>query len=56
MQLVVQVTRERIRQIEAKALQKLRQPNRSKVCREYCISAEAEVDIPFKTRINRGPK
>ena len=30
-----QVTRERIRQIEAKALRKLRHPNRSKRLREY---------------------
>ena len=29
------VTRERIRQIEAKALRKLRHPNRSKKLREY---------------------
>ena len=29
------VTRERIRQIEAKALRKLRHPNRSKRLREY---------------------
>ena len=29
------VTRERIRQIEAKALRKLRQPNRSKKLRDY---------------------
>jgi RNA polymerase primary sigma factor len=29
------VTRERIRQIEAKALRKMRHPSRSKVLREY---------------------
>jgi RNA polymerase primary sigma factor len=29
------VTRERIRQIEAKALRKLRHPSRSKVLRDY---------------------
>ena len=32
------VTRERIRQIEAKALRKLRHPNRSKRLREYVES------------------
>ena len=32
---IYKVTRERIRQIEAKALRKLRHPNRSKRLREY---------------------
>ena len=32
-----QVTRERIRQIEAKALRKLRHPSRSKKLRDYMV-------------------
>jgi|TARA_B110000977_G_scaffold155488_1_gene197777 RNA polymerase primary sigma factor len=42
---VFSVTRERIRQIEAKALRKLRQPSRNGVLREYLPSDhEAQVD------------
>ena len=43
---VFNVTRERIRQIEAKALRKLRQPSRNGILREYLPSDhEAHVDM-----------
>ena len=43
---VFSVTRERIRQIEAKALRKLRQPSRNGVLREYLPSDhEAQIDV-----------
>jgi RNA polymerase primary sigma factor len=43
---VFSVTRERIRQIEAKALRKLRQPSRNGVLREYLPSDhDAQIDL-----------
>eukprot|EP00884_Botryococcus_braunii_P017877 jgi/Botrbrau1/4773/Bobra.0137s0045.1 len=51
---VFKVTRERIRQIEQKAMAKLRQPSRSKVCREYCAADGQDYDIPFKAQTSRS--
>jgi RNA polymerase primary sigma factor len=43
---VFSVTRERIRQIEAKALRKLRQPSRNGVLRDYLpTDYDAEIDV-----------
>lgn len=51
---VFKVTRERIRQIEQKAMAKLRQPSRSKVCREYCAADGQDYDVPFRAQTSRS--
>jgi RNA polymerase primary sigma factor len=42
------VTRERIRQIEAKALRKLRQPSRADDLRSFLVDGEDEEEHPLK--------
>ncbi len=43
-----QVTRERIRQIEAKALRKLRHPSRSRKLKAFCRSASKRCSVPLQ--------
>lgn len=49
----MQVTRERIRQIESKALRKMRQPSRQGVLQDYQAS---NADVPLTGRKGMGPR
>ncbi|WP_115017154.1 RNA polymerase sigma factor RpoD [Synechococcus sp. UW140] len=51
---IFDVTRERIRQIEAKALRKLRHPNRNGVLKEYIKIIAGSMANPLKPSGNRG--
>ena len=51
---VFAVTRERVRQIEHKALRKLRQPQRASVLREHLEDVEEEVEFLSTARPLRG--
>jgi len=47
---IFSVTRERVRQIEAKAIRKLRQPYRSSILRDYVLSTTQNMEKSFTTR------
>jgi len=47
---IFSVTRERVRQIEAKAIRKLRQPYRSSILRDYVLSTTQNMEKIFTTR------
>ena len=47
---IFSVTRERVRQIEAKAIRKLRQPYRSSILRDYVLSTSQSIEKNFTTR------
>lgn len=47
---IFSVTRERVRQIEAKAIRKLRQPYRSSILRDYVLSTTQNTERGFSSR------
>jgi RNA polymerase primary sigma factor len=47
---IFSVTRERVRQIEAKAIRKLRQPYRSSILRDYVLSTNQTMEKNFSSR------
>ena len=47
---IFSVTRERVRQIEAKAIRKLRQPYRSSILRDYVLSTTQNMEKSFTAR------
>ena len=47
---IFSVTRERVRQIEAKAIRKLRQPYRSSILRDYVLSTSQNMEKNFTSR------
>jgi len=47
---IFSVTRERVRQIEAKAIRKLRQPYRSSILRDYVLSTTQTMEKSFTSR------
>jgi len=47
---IFSVTRERVRQIEAKAIRKLRQPYRSSILRDYVLSTTQNPERGFSSR------
>lgn len=47
---IFSVTRERVRQIEAKAIRKLRQPYRSSILRDYVLSTSQNMEKSFTNR------
>jgi RNA polymerase primary sigma factor len=49
---IFSVTRERVRQIEAKAIRKLRQPYRSSILRDYVLTSPNFVDKNLSSNLN----
>nr|BAB87262.1 RNA polymerase sigma factor [Guillardia theta] len=49
---IFSVTRERVRQIEAKAIRKLRQPYRSSILRDYVLATPSNLDRNLNTNLS----